>query len=185
MAHLLWVAHRAEAVRLAHVQAHILGIKFGTRFPRRKKGRTLSEQDDDVTALEPLSKRRLQGSLARNEWNYFIDDQGDIGSAWDVGRIYYMLIGDDRQILFMPGYFEGEYPAGLALDLLRFCNEWEAHNAMPKAYIQERDGKVFLRGDWMLGLKGGITDVQLDEVVRSATLSVMKFFEAAQERFGN
>lgn len=143
-----------------------------------------STSDPAVPALDKLSKRRLQASLARHDWNYYIDDDGDIGSAWDVGRIYYLLIGDARQILFMPGYYEGEFDASRAGDLMLFCNDWMARNAMPKAYIQERDGKVYVRGDWMLHLKGGATDIQLDEVVRTATLSVMKFFEAMQEEFG-
>lgn len=143
----------------------------------------MSEQKPETNnVLKPLTRERVEESLQRNEWNYFIDDQGDIGSAWDVGRVYYLLLGEDR-ILLIAGYWEGvldpeNIPA--AMDL---ANQWEAENAMPKAYLQGRDGMGYIRGDWVLSLKGGVTDDQLDGVVHSATVSIMKFFEACQEAF--
>lgn len=144
----------------------------------------------ESNVLLPLTKERIQASLKRNEWNYFIDDQGDIGSAWDVGRVYYLLLRDGKgpaTVLLIAGYWEGVLTREQIVPAIDMANDWQAVNAMPKAYVQAREDKGvikgYVRGDWVLGLKGGVTDEQLDGVIHSATLSVMKFFEAATEEF--
>lgn len=151
------------------------------RGGRRKEEEPMGEQQSETSdILRPLTRERVEESLTRNEWNYFIDDQGDIGSAWDVGRVYYLLLGE-APILLIAGYWEGVLDQETIPAAMDLANQWEAENAMPKAYLQGRDGKGYIRGDWVLSLKGGVTDDQLDGVIHAATVSIMKFFEACQQ----
>ena len=44
--------------------------------------------------LAPLGKERIKATLEANNWSYQVDSDGDIGSGWDDGIIWFFTHGN-------------------------------------------------------------------------------------------
>lgn len=132
----------------------------------------------------PLSPDRVAAWFARNGFGWFVDDDGDLGGLWRGRLFYFFCFGERSEILQVRGQWNREIAIERLGEVLELCNAWNADRIWPKAYARvSDDGMVHVTCEVATDLEHGVTDDQLDHLLRSAVGSASAFFDAVDEAY--
>jgi hypothetical protein len=141
-------------------------------------------QDDDPDVPWPLSIARIVDWFDENGFNYFIDNDGDLGGLWRGRLFYFFLFGDRSEILQVRGQWNREVSIDRLEEVLEACNEWNADRIWPKAYVRVRDnGMVHVISEVATDLEHGVTDGQLGQLLHCGLSTGSMFFDAIDEMY--
>lgn len=132
----------------------------------------------------PVTPARITAWFRRNEFSYFVDNDGDLGGLWR-GRLYYFfLFGDESEILQIRGQWHREVAIERLEEVLNACNEWNAERIWPKAYVRVRDnGMVHVIAEVATDLEHGVTDDQLNQLLFCGLSTGSMFFDSIDELY--
>jgi len=157
----------------ARVQ-HLLAAELGAS--------QVSSTSDGVPS--PLTVARIVEWFEANQFNYFLDNDGDLGGLWRGRLFYFFLFGDDSEILQVRGQWNREVAIERLEEVLEACNEWNADRIWPKAYVRVRDnGRVHVVSEVATDLEHGVTDAQLAQLLHCGLSTGSMLFDAIDEMY--
>lgn len=132
----------------------------------------------------PLSAERVVQWLERNDFHYFVDNDGDLGGLWRGRLFYFFLFGDHAEILQVRGQWHREITIERLEEVLDACTEWNADRIWPKAYVRVRDnGMVHVVAEVSTDLEHGVTDEQLSQLLFCGLSTASSFVDAIDELY--
>nr|WP_171783235.1 YbjN domain-containing protein [Isoptericola halotolerans] len=124
----------------------------------------------------PVTLARVGNDLARRGYRFRTDDDGDITGTWDGNRFWFLLLGDDSEILQVRGRWAGTVPDTARAAVLQACNDWNRERIWPKVYTRPEGSGLALYTEVSVDLEHGATDVQLAETVSCGLVTASQFF---------
>lgn len=124
----------------------------------------------------PVSLARVGNDLARRGYRFRTDDDGDITGTWDGNRFWFLLLGDESEILQVRGRWAGTVPDSARPAVLQACNDWNRERIWPKVYTRAERGGLALYAEVSVDLEQGATDAQLAETVSCGLVTASQFF---------
>ncbi|WP_022867415.1 YbjN domain-containing protein [Schaalia vaccimaxillae] len=127
----------------------------------------------------PISQDRIKAVLDSQGWNWFVDNEGDLGGTWDNCQFFFLLIGKDKEILEV--YSQWNNTADMEkLDQIRqFIRRWHHDHLWPKCYHRiADDGSIRVFTENALDWAKGVTDEQLLQHIRCALGTAHSFYQA-------
>lgn len=144
--------------------------------------RGASSHADDVPS--PLTVARIVAWFETNHFNYFLDNDGDVGGMWRGRLFYFFLFGAQAEILQVRGQWNREVAIERLEEVLEACNEWNADRIWPKAYVRVRDnGMVHVIAEVATDLEHGVTDAQLSQLLNCGLSTANLLFDAIDELY--
>lgn len=125
----------------------------------------------------PLSRDRLVALCQQRGWNYFIDNQGDLGGHWVDARYYFLVRGSQDEILVIHGIWNRMLPFESLATVRSAILFWHRDRLWPTLthHIHD-DGTIEVGSDVAIDLEHGATDAQLaDHIDRAVSTSGQAF----------
>lgn len=147
-------------------------------------GFTKPIKHDPATATEspaPLTRGRIAGYLDSRSYRYVVDDDGDLTGTWDGSRFWFLLLGDDEEILQVRGRWHRSLPLDRRSAATLAVNDWNRERIWPKVYVREEDGLLALYSEVSADLERGVTDDQLAQLVACGLGTGVQMFSAFDE----
>lgn len=144
-----------------------------------------SSDDSQPVTLPALTQDRMKSLFEEKEWKYFVDSDGDLGGIWDNNVFYFMLRGDQQEILFIQGRINLTVPFERLEEVREFENAWNRDKIWPKAYHRVDDeGNIILFADHASDWEDGVTNDQLMQTINCALSTSMGLFEEFKSELG-
>ncbi|WP_425483393.1 YbjN domain-containing protein [Isoptericola sediminis] len=124
----------------------------------------------------PVTARRIGADLARRGYRFRTDADGDLTGTWDGHRFWFLLLGEDGEILQVRGRWSGSVPESARPAVLQACNDWNRERIWPKVYTRAEGGGLALYGEVSVDLEQGATDDQLAETLSCGLVTTSQFF---------
>jgi hypothetical protein len=162
------------ARRAADVVARTLA-----RWPARPRWRRQPEMAHvDVIPQRPtaLTVHRIADDLTRRGYRFRTDDDGDLTGTWDGNRFWFLLLGDNAEILQVRGRWAGAVPPQARLAVLQSINDWNRERLWPKVYAREEEPGLALYTEVSVDYEHGATDEQLAATVSCGLVTASQFF---------
>ena len=128
--------------------------------------------------LEPLTSARIADELSRRGYRFTMDDDGDLTGTWDGHRFWFLLMGEDEEILQVRGRWNGAVPPRLRSAVLQAVNDWNRERLWPKAYVREEQRGLAVYGEVSVDFEHGATDEQLAATIACGLVTGTQFFES-------
>ncbi|WP_425954357.1 YbjN domain-containing protein [Xylanimonas sp. McL0601] len=147
--------------------------------------RTPGQAPLDATLVPtPLSRDRITAWLGRSGFAYFTDSDGDLGGLWHGRLFYFLVLGDQDEVLQVRGQWNRDATIERLEELLEACNAWNADHIWPKAYARVRDdGSVVVCADTTVDVEHGVTDDQLDQLLQCGLTTGSMFFDSLDAEY--
>ncbi|MBC7291001.1 MAG: YbjN domain-containing protein [Actinotalea sp.] len=127
----------------------------------------------------PLSRARVQAYLVARGYSVGLDDDGDLTGTWDGNRFWFLLTGEQDEVLQVRGRWHRTLPAHRRTAALLAVNDWNRERIWPKVYLREEDDdRVALYTEMAVDLEHGVTDDQLAQLVACGLGTGVQFFAA-------
>jgi len=128
--------------------------------------------------LEPLTTSRIADELARRGYRFTLDDDGDLTGTWDGHRFWFLLVGEDQEILQVRGRWNGAVSPRMRSAVLQAVNDWNRERLWPKAYVREEQRGLIVYGEVSVDFEHGATDEQLAATIACGLVTGTRFFES-------
>jgi hypothetical protein len=141
---------------------------------------TASDGVDEPAGMpvSPLSRARVERWLESSGFTYFVDSDGDVGGLWHGWLFYFLVLGEDSQVLQVRGQWHRDLAIDRLEEILEVCNAWNAERIWPKTYVRVRDdGSVVVCGEVTVDVGHGVHDDQLDQLLQCGLSTGSMFFE--------
>ena len=138
-------------------------------------------QDDVVEPPErttPLDGARIEAYLVRQGYHVARDQDGDLTGTWDGDRFWFLLLGDQDEILQVRGRWHRTLTAERRTAALLAVNDWNRERIWPKVYLRDEDEGSALYTEVSVDLEHGVTDDQLGQLVACGLGTGVQFFTA-------
>lgn len=126
----------------------------------------------------PLDAARVERYLVGQGYRVVRDEDGDLTGTWDGDRFWFMLLGEQHEILQVRGRWHRSLPAGRRPATLLALNDWNRERIWPKAYLRDEEDGVALYTEVSVDLEHGVTDAQLARLVACGLGTGVQFFAA-------
>jgi hypothetical protein len=93
----------------------------------------------------PLTRSRIASYLDSRGYRYLVDDDGDLTGTWDGSRFWFLLLGDDEEILQVRGRWHRSLPLERRGAAALAVNDWNRERIWPK--VQRGLGRPRTRCD--------------------------------------
>lgn len=125
---------------------------------------------DTPAALPALSADRLKAILTEHDWKFATDNDGDIISNWDDVPFWFVLAGEDKEILQIICRCTRDFDPDAVPELQRAVMDWNRNQIWPKAYYRPHPetGQLSVFGEHTIDHEMGATDEQLELHLRCA-----------------
>ena len=135
--------------------------------------------------VRPVTQDRIAALFDREEWHYKIDDDGDLMGWWDANPYYFILAGENKEILQIVGYLDQSIGQEHLSELRVFIEDWHRDHYWPKAYFltDPETGELRLSASVPIDDEFGVTDAQLFQHVKCGLGTIGQIFDAAVEHF--
>ena len=136
-------------------------------------------------SLQPLSFDRIKATLDSIGWNWGVDDDGDIGGGWEDGSYFFLIRGEQQEVLYVRGLWRGRLGASEFDRVLRACNDWNSSHFWPKVYavLIDDDQLVRVASELVVDYEHGLSDAQLEQHLRCMVGTSEDFFAELAEKF--
>ena len=132
---------------------------------------------EEAPLTPPISQERLIDLFKERGWHYFVDSDGDLGGTWDDDQFYFMLRGENREILHIQSLWHLSVPMEKLEEARAFIREWHRTKLWPKAYHRINDeGVVRIFCENSIDWEHGATDAQINQQVSCALGTASEFY---------
>jgi len=135
--------------------------------------------------VAPLSLERITSALDARDWDYEIDEDGDVSGNWDGHLFYFLRMGEREEILMVRGRWEARIPLNWDDKVLPVLNSWHRDKLFPKAVLVDfaEDGNSRVFTETTIDCEYGITDDQLLLHIDAAINTTLSLFKVLDEAF--
>ncbi|MBD7920078.1 YbjN domain-containing protein [Cellulomonas sp. Sa3CUA2] len=142
-------------------------------LPKPTKGRSLDDEPP-----RPLTRDRVADYLLARGYRFVVDDDGDLTGTWDGSRFWFLLLGEQQEILQVRGRWHRSLPLEQRRALALALNDWNRERIWPKAYAREEEGMLAVYAEVSADLEPGVTDVQLAQLLACGLGTGVQLFAA-------
>lgn len=136
------------------------------------------------TQLAPLSKERIKAALESKGWSYKVDADGDIAGGWENGVFWFLVEGQQQEILMTRGIWYGKLTEAELAKAADVAAEWNREKFWPKTFARLNDeGVVRVFGEHVVDYEHGLTDEQLVQHLLTIVGTGEEFFARLNEAF--
>lgn len=143
--------------------------------PAHEPGRGLARL---VQRPSPLGSARVEAYLVGQGYHVQHDEDGDLTGTWDGDRFWFLLLGEDHEVLQIRGRWHRTVPEERRAAVLLAVNDWNRERIWPKAYVRSEDDVLALYGEVSVDLEHGATDDQLAQLVACGLGTGVQLFAA-------
>ena len=130
----------------------------------------------DVPA--PISRDRMVALFEHKGWKYFIDNEGDLGGNWDDNQFYFMVRGQQNEILHIQAMWHTTLDIEYLERVRSFIENWHRDRLWPKCYHRISDeGRIRVYCENTVDHEHGATDDQLRQQINCALGTASQFFD--------
>lgn len=140
--------------------------------------RRSQDTDDPPERTTPVDAARIEAYLQRQGYHVGHDEDGDLTGTWDGDRFWFLLLGDQDEIMQVRGRWHRTLDAQRRTAALLAVNDWNRERIWPKVYLREEDGATALYTEVSVDLEHGVTDDQLAQLVACGLGTGVQFFSA-------
>ncbi|WP_414696430.1 YbjN domain-containing protein [Pengzhenrongella sp.] len=115
--------------------------------------------------VTPISRSRIADYLTRRGYRFVIDDDGDLTGTWDGNRFWFLLLGEQSEIVQVRGRWHRTLPVERRSAVLLAANDWNRERIWPKVYVREEEGELALYSEVSVDLEHGATENQLAQLL--------------------
>jgi hypothetical protein len=126
----------------------------------------------------PLDIGRVEGYLVGQGYYVMRDEDGDLTGSWDGDRFWFLLLGEQQEILQVRGRWHRVLPLARRSSALLAVNDWNRERIWPKAYLRTEDDEIAMYAEVSFDLEHGVTDDQLAQLVACGLGTGVQFFAA-------
>ena len=126
----------------------------------------------------PLSRDRVHAYLTSRGYHVQLDDDGDLTGTWDGDRFWFLLLGEDAELLQVRGRWHRVLPAHRRAAALLAVNVWNRERVWPKVYLRDEVEGVAVYTEVTTDLEPGVTDDQLAQLVACGLGTGVQVFAA-------
>ncbi len=126
----------------------------------------------------PITRDRVASYLRRRGYRFVVDTEGDLTGTWDDNRFWFLLLGDDDEILQVRGRWHRQLPMEQRRGLALALNDWNRERIWPKVYVREEEGGLSLYSEVSVDLERGATDAQIGQAIACGLGTGVKMFDA-------
>jgi hypothetical protein len=113
----------------------------------------------------PLTRDRVAETLDAHGYHHRIDDDGDLTGVWNESRFWFLLLGEEHEILQVRGRWHRQLPVAGRRAVTLALNDWNRERIWPKLYVREEEGQLAIYSEVSTDLEHGVTAEQLDQIV--------------------
>lgn len=139
-------------------------------------------REDIAEDLLPLTLDRVRNVFDRRGWIRMTDDDGVLEASFNSHPFWFVVSGAEHSILQVRGRWNHPNLPVDPSDLLTLCNRVNCDRIWPKAYVRTDEGIVKAYGEVSYDYRQGASDLQLDDALHSAVVSILHFFEYLEDR---
>ncbi|PZM90756.1 MAG: YbjN domain-containing protein [Actinobacteria bacterium] len=133
-------------------------------------------------ALQPLTDELIAAVLSARGVPFSTDDDGDLVGRWGDNLIYFLRLGDNRELFQVRTMVAARFDIEDVPRLYVFCNTWNHDRLWPKAFVHVDDyGVARICGEVAADLACGVTMSQLDQLVVCGITAGCQLAAAAAE----
>ncbi|GHS86492.1 type III secretion system chaperone family protein [Cellulomonas hominis] len=121
--------------------------------------------DPPAQVPTPLTRERVAAYLRSRDYHFVIDDDGDLTGTWDGSRFWFLLLGEQGEILQVRGRWHRQVPLDRRRAVALTANDWNRERIWPKVYLREEEGVVAVYSEVSADLEEGVTDDQLAQLI--------------------
>jgi hypothetical protein len=126
----------------------------------------------------PLDSARVEAYLVSRGYHVVRDEDDDLTGTWDGDRFWFLLLGEDHEVLQVRGRWHRTLPVVRRSAALLAVNDWNRERIWPKAYLREEDGQTALYAEVSVDLEHGVTDDQLAQLIACGLGTGVQLFAA-------
>ncbi|MCL3860162.1 YbjN domain-containing protein [Actinotalea sp. K2] len=126
----------------------------------------------------PVDGHRIEADLVGRGYHVSRDEEGDLTGTWDGDRFWFLLLGDDHEVLQVRGRWRRTLPESRRSAALLAINDWNRERIWPKAYLREEEDGLALYSEVSVDLEHGATDAQLAQLVGCGLGTGVQLFAA-------
>lgn len=126
----------------------------------------------------PLSAARVEAFLRGRGYSVQVDEDGDLTGTWDGDRFWFMVLGEQAEILQVRGRWQRTLPAGRRTAALLAVNDWNRERIWPKVYVREEPEGTAVYTEVSTDLEHGVNDAQLAQLVTCGLGTGVQLFAA-------
>lgn len=127
---------------------------------------------------KPLSAQRVTAFLEDRGYRFAVDEDGDLTGTWDGHRFWFLILGDEQEIVQVRGRWWRSLPLEQRKSAMLAVNDWNRERIWPKAYLREESGALAVYSEVSADLEPGVTDAQLDQVLSCGLGTGVQLFAA-------
>ena len=113
----------------------------------------------------PLTRDRVASALSSRGYHYRVDEDGDLTGVWNDSRFWFLLLGEQREILQVRGRWHRQLPVDSRRAVTLALNDWNRERIWPKLYLREEEGQIAVYSEVSTDLEHGVTAEQLDQLI--------------------
>ena len=129
-------------------------------------------------APQPVDRDRIGQCLTARGYRYVVDPDGDLTGTWNAHRFWFLLLGDDSDVVQVRGRWARTLSPGLRRPALLALNDWNRERIWPKAYLREEDDRLAVYAEVSVDLEAGATDDQLDQILTCGLGTGVQLFKS-------
>lgn len=146
---------------------------------RRPAPAGLSPPPLAFTALpRPVDRDRIGQCLTARGYRYVVDPDGDLTGTWNAHRFWFLLLGEERDVVQVRGRWARTLPPDQRRPALLALNDWNRERIWPKSYLREEEGRLAVYAEVSVDLEAGATDDQLDQILTCGLGTGVQLFKA-------
>lgn len=149
--------------------ARVLG---GAENPARTPSRTAPSR------TTPLTRDRVAAALSARGYHYRLDDDGDLTGVWNGNRFWFLLLGEEHEILQVRGRWRQQLPTGARRAVSLTLNDWNRERIWPKVYLREESDQLAIYAEVSTDLEHGVTGDQLDQLISCGLGTAVQAFDS-------
>ncbi|MBO1753302.1 YbjN domain-containing protein [Actinotalea sp. BY-33] len=142
------------------------------------RGREATGADQAARRPSPVDLSRVEAYLVGRGYHVAHDEDGDLTGTWDGDRFWFLLLGEQHEILQVRGRWHRTLPAHRRAAALLAVNDWNRERIWPKVYLRDEDEGSALYTEVSVDLEHGVTDDQLGQLVACGLGTGVQFFAA-------
>jgi len=125
----------------------------------------------------PITMDRIGVELNRHNYAFTKDDDGDLTGVWDDHQFWFILGGNDHEVLQIRGRWNGTLGSEERVSALLTVNDWNRDHIWPKVYVRD-EGEICIYAEVSIDFEYGVTDSQLRESIACGLVTAVQFFNS-------
>ncbi len=127
-----------------------------------------------------VTRDRIGDYLLSKGYRFIVDDDGDLTGTWDGSRFWFLLLGENDEIVQVRGRWQRQLPLDQRPAVSLALNDWNRDRIWPKAYVREEEGLLALYSEVSADFEPGATEDQLAQILACGLGTGVQLFAALE-----